>query len=79
MSLPEIYRQGGGKVETPPAWLAAAAEEALEVQRVNTSHPYIKIDTPPEELRVDATDPERAVRVHWMWNPDFQPTPPEAA
>jgi hypothetical protein len=79
MSLPDIYRQGGSKVQDVPAWLAALAQVALDEAEGYTSLRYIRIDTPPEELRVDASDPERAVRVHWMHNPDFVPTAPEAA
>lgn len=79
MSLPDIYRQGGGLVETPPQWLIEAAEAAYAAQAAFSDRQYIRIDTPADQLRVDPSDPERAVRVHWMPNPNYIPPEPEAA
>ena len=73
MDLPDIYRQGGGRVESPPAWLVEAAEAAYAAQAAFSDRQYIRIDTPADQLRVDPSDPARAVRVFYCLNPNWVP------
>lgn len=70
--MSDIYRMGGGKVAEPPQWLSDVAAEQLAAQR-SSRRKYIKIETPQEQLAVISSDPERAVRVFWMHNPDYVP------